>query len=200
MRVCRIRGSTHEPRALLSLRAGTTRSVLAALLVVGLAYAGVSGPTTARALAADAADAAAGRKLFSGEVAFRNGGPPCVACHSVGGLGYPNGGTMGPDLTRSFALLGELGMDATLQTLFFPTMMPIFDARPLTPDEQRGLKAFLRQTQSSPQAPDITWELLLIACAGCAGLLLVGGMYWRGRLAGVRRSFVAAARAAEIRE
>lgn len=143
--------------------------------------------------------AAVGEKLFSGAVRFQNVGPPCAACHSIGGLGFPNGGTMGPDLTQSYTLLGEPGMDATLETLFFPTMMPIFEGRLLTPDEQRALKAFLRQAQSSAPAANITWELLLLACAGCAALLLLAAVFWRWRLQGVRCSLVATTRAAEVR-
>ena len=42
---------------------------------------------------------AAGRALFLGTVRFHNGGPACSACHSVAGLPFPEGGTMGPDFT-----------------------------------------------------------------------------------------------------
>lgn len=136
---------------------------------------------------------AAGEQLFTGAMPFRNGGPACATCHSISGIRFPNGGTMGPDLTRSYAKLGELGIDATLQTLFFPTMMPIFDAHPLTPDEQRDLKAFFQQAHTRAPAADLTWAFLLLAVAGCVALLLLASLLWRRRLRGVRRALVAAA-------
>lgn len=196
MRTCRIPG-IQESRPPASA-AGRTCSVLAALLILGLASVELRAPNAAAA-AADEQATAAGGELFSGTVPFQNGGPACATCHSIGGLAFPNGGTMGPDLTQSYTLLGEPGMDATLETLFFPTMMPIFEGRLLTPDEQRALKAFLRQAQSSAPAANITWELLLLACAGCAALLLLAAVFWRWRLQGVRCSLVATTRAAEVR-
>src|SRR6476646_10160995 len=40
-----------------------------------------------------------GKELFTGVARFQNGGPPCMACHSTGGLGALGGGQLGPDLT-----------------------------------------------------------------------------------------------------
>ena len=40
-----------------------------------------------------------GKELFTGVTRFANGGPPCMACHSVGGIGALGGGNLGPDLT-----------------------------------------------------------------------------------------------------
>jgi cytochrome c553 len=141
--------------------------------------------------AADQPSAAAGEQLFAGAAAFRNGGPPCAACHSIAGLGFPNGGTMGPDLTRTAARFGDVGMDAALQTLFFPAMTPIFDPRPLTVDEQRDLKAFFQQLQSRRPPEGITLELAALACTGFVVLLALAWAIWRRRLPGVRRTLLA---------
>ena len=137
--------------------------------------------------------AAVGAQLFAGSVAFQNGGPACATCHSIGGLAFPNGGTMGPDLTHTVARFGDAGIDAMLQTLFFPTMQPIFDAHPLTPAEQANLKAFFQTAQNRPPAPNITPLLLLIACGGGGIWLVVAHLTWRRRLGGVRRTLVATA-------
>ena len=45
----------------------------------------------------------AGESLFQGTTRFANGGPACAACHTVGSLPFPGGGTMGPDLTHEYS-------------------------------------------------------------------------------------------------
>src|SRR5437868_5687007 len=47
-----------------------------------------------------------GKDLFTGVVRFQNGGPPCMPCHSVGGIGALGGGQLGPDLTTLVARFG----------------------------------------------------------------------------------------------
>src|SRR5690348_11906856 len=60
------------------------------------------------------ASVAAGRALFVGDQPFTNGGPACIACHSVATLPFPHGGTVGPDLTHVSAKLGPEGLDYAL--------------------------------------------------------------------------------------
>ncbi len=134
-----------------------------------------------------------GASLFAGIARFENGGPPCAACHSVRGLKFPNGGTLGPDLSRSAVKLGPKGMDSALQTLFFPTMTPIFDTRPLTVAEQRDLKAFLDQAAGGPPPPDIIPIMASIAIFGLLVLLAFTWGIWRRRLLGVRSTLVRSA-------
>ena len=45
-----------------------------------------------RAAPAVKGNAENGKELFTGMVRFANGGPPCMACHSTGGLGALGGG------------------------------------------------------------------------------------------------------------
>jgi hypothetical protein len=72
---------------------GLTRALLASA-------AAAQGPTISDALSsAQVGDANAGEALFIGRIRLANGGLPCISCHSVSGLAFPNGGTMGPDLT-----------------------------------------------------------------------------------------------------
>jgi len=134
--------------------------------------------------------AAAGKALFTGLAHFQNGGPPCITCHSVSSLPYPKGGTLGPDLTGSFAILGPEGMDAALETLFFPTMVPIYDTRPLTADEQRNLKAFLAQAGVGAPPTNVTPVIVSTAIVAFLFLLGLAGVIWRDRLRDTRRMLV----------
>jgi hypothetical protein len=134
-------------------------------------------------------DAAAGKLLFTGERPFQNGGPACAACHSVAGTGFPDGGSMGPDLTRLSPRFGPEGMSAMLHSLFFPTMVPLFQDHTLAPQEEADLKAFFQSVASLPP-PDYTLVFGIIALAGCAVLLAATWLIWRRRLRGVRRVLV----------
>ncbi len=131
--------------------------------------------------------ASTGRSLFTGTVKLRNGGPPCRTCHSMAGLPFPNGGTLGPDLTMISAKLGPQGIGPTLQTLFFPTMTPIYDQRPLTLMEQSDLKAFFQEAGSGPPLQPITPVIVSVAAAGFLLLMILTRAIWRHRLRGVRK-------------
>lgn len=138
---------------------------------------------------------ARGKELFSGQVHFQNGGPPCASCHSIAGLSFPNGGTLGPNLTHEYSKLGPEGTTIVLKTLYFPAMSPIYDSRPLTPQEQADLQAFLKEASASTRTPS---ETLTIAVAGLLGffvLLIVTRAVWRGRLRSVRHRLLEKARA-----
>ncbi|MGH9739034.1 MAG: hypothetical protein ACRD4X_10665 [Candidatus Acidiferrales bacterium] len=135
-----------------------------------------------------------GELLFSGQIHFQNGGPACSACHSIAGLPFPNGGTLGPNLTHEYEKLGPEGTDIALKTLFFPTMVALYDPHPLTVMDQADLKAFLKQASSQPPSRDITPLAGVIALCGCAGLIVITWGVWRDRLQGVRRTLVAKAR------
>ncbi len=132
----------------------------------------------------------AGKALFTGAQRFTNGGPACAACHSMAGLGFPNGGSLGPDLTRTYAKLGPLGLDAAMQTLYFPAMAPIFNGRPLTLQEQQDLKAFFIEAQSGTPPKDSTSVLVGLAFAGCLALLLMTWGAGRNRPGPVRQSLL----------
>jgi hypothetical protein len=141
-----------------------------------------------------------GEELFVGRIRFANGGPPCVACHSVSGIPFPNGGTMGPNLTDEYTKLGPEGMSAVLDTLFFVTMAPLYNNRPLTPVEQQDLTSFFQQTAQNQPHRGMTVEFGLVSLAGCLGLLVLNGFIWKKRLRGVRRNLVARVRREEVRE
>lgn len=144
---------------------------------------------------------ARGEDLFTGRTRFRNGGPACIACHSVEGLPFPNGGTLGPDLTQTFTKLGPTGTAAAMQTLYFPAMIPIYRDRQLAPQEQADLEAFFSRTATLTVAPSsqITWALILAALVLGIIFVAITAIVWRNRVLSVRRALVARARKQGVR-
>ncbi len=129
-----------------------------------------------------------GERLFTGVIAFQNGGPPCMACHNISGIPFPGGGTVGPDLTGAARKYGA-ALGATLATLPFPTMVPIFGKRPLTQTEQQSLEAFFKQTPSTP-SPNSSAKIAIPAAGGFILFLVLVWVVWRRRLVTVRRAML----------
>ena len=77
-----------------------------------------------------------------------------------------------------------------LQTLYFPTMTPLFANRPLTTQEQRRLFAFLKDADSKPTKGDPTAGFSLVSVVGCAALLVATWMAGRKRIRSVRRALL----------
>ncbi len=134
-----------------------------------------------------------GRDLFAGRAAMQNGGPPCAACHATTAIPFPHGGRMGPDLSAVYEMLGPEGTDVTLRTLFFPTMTPIYQDRPLAPPEQRALAAFFAQSAGGPAGERDTFVVASFAVLGLLLLVAVTWLAWARRLRGVRAPLVSRA-------
>jgi hypothetical protein len=141
-----------------------------------------------------------GAALFVGQARFENGGPPCGSCHQLSTLGFPNGGTVGPDLSPAYQTLGPDGTDVTLKTLFFPTMVPLYEKRPLTTAEQDALKVLLQQASPTAQEGRYTAELAGIAAAGFLALVALTWIAWRHRLLGVRAPLLRARTGGTVRK
>lgn len=136
-------------------------------------------------------DAAAGKNLFTGATQLANGGPPCLSCHSVAGIGALGGGALGPDLTRAYAKYGgATGMRSVLATLPFRTMQPIYRGRALTTSEQTDLLAFLEQASRSQRPGSAVGLLLGLGFGGTGVLLVVAFLAWPRRALSVRRKLV----------
>ncbi len=132
----------------------------------------------------------AGADLFSGAVRFENGGPPCASCHAVASIPFPNGGSLGPDLTGVFAKYGAAALGPLLAALPFPTMAPIFRQRLPTASEQRDLEAFLEEAGKKPKPGGKAAALVLAASAGCVAFLGLSAVVWRRRLGSVRKTML----------
>jgi mono/diheme cytochrome c family protein len=171
-----------------SKRNGYGGAVVALMAIFSIA--GFAQPTpVAQPIPAQAA-AHRGAELFTGRTRLRNRGPACISCHGIAGLPFPNGGTLGPDLTHVYKKLGPQGTQSAMQTLFFRVMTPIYNAHMLTAEEQADLMAFLQQaeTKSSPQ-----WntQIILVAALVLGGVfVLLTAILWKDRVRSVRRALV----------
>ena len=97
---------------------------------------------------------------------------------------------MGPDLTHEYSKVGAVGLQGSLQTLFFPTMTPLFANRPLTSDEQNQLFAFLKEADSKSVSGTPKGLFIVVALIGCALLLIVTWLLGRKRIVSVRKSLL----------
>jgi mono/diheme cytochrome c family protein len=151
----------------------------------GAGSAGAGGGTTVQE---QTGDAAAGKRLFTGETQLANGGPACMSCHSIAGAGALGGGRVGPDLTAAYAKYGGAnGVPAVLASLPFPSMQPVYDGHGLGKQEQADLAAFLATTAEKQAPGDATWPLVgigagIVAAAGVLALVI-----WPRRRLVVRR-------------
>ena len=112
-----------------------------------------------------------------------------MACHNIADVGGLGGGTLGPDLTEVYRKYGEEGLLSALKTLPFPTMMPTYDNRPLTAEEQAHLKSLFQKTAGLHPGPP-TWKLSLIAAGEFLVLIVLVHIIWKARLVAVRRPLV----------
>lgn len=131
---------------------------------------------------------ALGRNLFTGATPLANGGPACAACHAAASV-RAGGGTMGPDLTGIARRIGPEGLESALQTLYFPTMFPLFATHQLTIPERTAIGAFLVSTDG--QTSNAARDTLLIgggALVGCFVLFAITAVLGRRRVSSVRRT------------
>ncbi len=136
-----------------------------------------------------------GQALFTGAQRFQNGGPPCMGCHSIGGLGALGGGMLGPDLTAAYAKYGgTVGLTSFLNSVPTATMNAVWTRQPLAPQEQANLVAFLQRSSTLGPPVNPVAQIAVVAIAGTVLLLLFTQWYWRKRLVGVRRALVQRAR------
>ncbi|GAB4556526.1 MAG: hypothetical protein Fur0016_17500 [Anaerolineales bacterium] len=160
-----------------------------------LAYLG-SGAATGGAAALPVGDAARGKALFVGDARFANGGPHCMSCHSIAGIGSLGGGNLGPDLTANgYAKYGD-GLASFLSSPPTVTMNAVWKNTPMTPQEQADLFAFMKNASVSQREPGALLQIALLAAAGAAALMALAQVYWGKRLRGVRKPLIERAYAA----
>jgi mono/diheme cytochrome c family protein len=148
-------------------------------------------PTTTAPPAPAAGDSALGKNLFTGSDRLENGGPPCLSCHSVAGIGALGGGALGPDLTAAYAKYGGAqGLAGILGTIAFPTMQPIYGDQPLTEAEVSNLVAFLAQAPAAERPVGSVGILIGIAVGAILFFGVIAYLVWKRRLVAVRRPLV----------
>ena len=165
----------------------------AALLALGM-FAGQALAEDAPAVVApapvmEAGSSANGAKLFTGEVSFKNGGPPCISCHSAS-YGALDGGTLGPNLTKVYADETKNGLVsvAWINAPSIPTMGQVFgEKHSITEAEIGDLRAFLQQQSMANSAAIVTNEkgatVTIVGILGFIGILIIFTIIWSGRYA-----------------
>jgi mono/diheme cytochrome c family protein len=163
-----------------------------------LAYLGSGASVGGSAL--PTGDAARGKALFVGDARFENGGPHCMSCHSIAGIGSLGGGNLGPDLTANgYTKYGD-GLAAFLSSPPTVTMNAVWKDKPLTAQEQADLFAFMKNASVSQREPGALLQIALLAIAGAAALMALAQVYWGKRLRGVRKPMIERAYAAAKRK
>lgn len=146
------------------------------------------GATEATTAVSTGGDEVRGKALFTGDSRFQNGGPPCLACHSIVGIGALGGGALGPDLTGTHSKLGDAMV--TWPENVAP-MSAIYSEKPLTEQERTHLLAFFSSGSPGQRPSQAIWQLAGLAVAGVVAVVAVVGIVWRRRLSQVRRPMVA---------
>ena len=147
------------------------------------------------------ADVAHGRRLFRGAVAYENGAPACISCHTVSGIGGLGGGRLGPDLTDAFDRLeGRKAISAWLGAPPSLVMQPVYKNHPLEGEEVLALVAYLKQAAESDDeaAPASTLQFVLLGFGGALALLLLFDFLWRKRYRATRRPLIRKSRHAAM--
>ncbi len=139
-------------------------------------------------------DVQRGHDIFTGAVSLVNGGPPCISCHNVNGLGGLGGGMFAPDLTTVFERYqGRKTLTTWLSAPATPTMQATFKTHALDPEEILALVALFQSTlQRSPEDPSSARLNLVLFSLGST--LLALGLFdlgWGKRFTAVRRILVA---------
>ena len=133
-------------------------------------------------------DAASGKRLFIGSARFSGGGPTCLSCHGVAGVGSLGGGALGPDLTGAFVKYGGTdGLAAFLEGAPTATMNAVWSQKPLTTQERADIAAFLQQAGDGKKPTSPVGILIVMALAGAGALLLLANLIWWKRHQGIHK-------------
>lgn len=163
----------------------TREQVLAVISYIDAVTAGTAAAPTASTIQLPAGDPVRGKNFFTGVERFQNGGPACLACHSVAGIGALGGGLLGPDLTGVLDRYGgPQGVAAFVGSPATPVMSSVWREKPLTPQELADVVAFLQQASVGERPFQLIWQLAAVALVGAVVLAGVATVYWRDRLAG----------------
>jgi len=112
-----------------------------------------------------------GKKYFTGNKSFFNGGPSCASCHNVNDKEV-SGGFLAKDLTDVYVRLGEAGIMAMITNAPFPAMSAAYINNPLGEFEQKSLAAYLKSI-STNQPASISSSVTLFFSLGTAGFIVV---------------------------
>lgn len=138
-------------------------------------------------------DIETGHQIFLGTIALKNGGPACISCHSVNGIGGLGGGLLAPELTTVFERYeGRKTLATWLSAPATPTMQSVFKKQALDPEEVLALTAYFQHTlQRAPEDPATArLNFVLFGLGGAILMLAVFDVVWNKRFRAVRRPLV----------
>ncbi len=144
------------------------------------------------------ADRVTGREIFLGRTRLENGGPACIACHSMHDIPLLGGGALArdrrvSDLTNVYERLdGRKALSAWLAAPGTETMQPIFKNHPMSGDEIHALVAYFETSAgNSPAQPAASRvAFLLMGLLGAAAVIFGFDALWKQRFHSVRQSLV----------
>lgn len=138
-------------------------------------------------------DVETGKLLFTGLEKLKNGGPPCISCHTVRGLSLLGGGRLGVDLTKvSERIGGRKPLSAWLVSPATTTMQPVFKNNAMEPEEILSLVAYFEDSAKQVGDDDSVAPLTFFLM-GLIGMMLMLGLFdilWKNRFRAVRRPLV----------
>ncbi|MCR4316351.1 MAG: cytochrome c [Planctomycetes bacterium] len=153
----------------------------------------------------DAATVDRGRRLFTGEESLSGGGPACISCHNVDGLGGLGGGRLadatGQVPKANLTLVADRmitadALFASIKGAAFPVMNGIFvnDAQ-IADDEAMALTAFLsdtalRKNQGALERGPGVEVFIIGGLVGLVVVLFAFDFIWRKRFVSVRSEMV----------
>jgi mono/diheme cytochrome c family protein len=136
---------------------------------------------------------AEGRDIFRGRRRLADGGPACLSCHTLNGVGALGGGRLGPDLTTIYERMeGRKGLAAWLAAPPTPTMQPLFKPHPLRSEEILPIVAYLEDAarRGGEAASLDPLNFFLLGLMGAGGSLMLFQVVWKDRFRAVRRPLV----------
>ena len=150
------------------------------------------------------ADAVAlGREYFTGEKSLKNGGPACISCHTVSGLGLFGGGSLASNvgdnpkasLNHAWERNGKDRMAGVIKNPQFEVMRDTFAGKSLTDEEAGAITAFLGQVHKDNKGEEdsnmgMMFLFVLFAIGGAVGLILFFDRIWAKRFRDVRKPLV----------
>lgn len=134
-----------------------------------------------------------GRNIFRGQQRLADGGPACISCHTLHGVGALGGGRLGPDLTTVYERMeGRKGLAAWLAAPPTPTMQPLFKQHPMRSAEIISLVAYLEDAARRGGEADSLDPLkfFLLGLTATVGSLIVFQAVWKNRFRAMRRPLV----------
>ena len=141
-------------------------------------------------------DEALGKNLFTGATRFEGGGPPCLACHSIAGIGALGGGALGPNLTETAWKGPALGgfLDVVISPNMaaqYPIMNSVWNNNsPLTVEEKAHVGAFFQAATVAQRQTSAVLQLTALAIGGTALMMGLAHLIWLRRSRNVRRTMV----------